>query len=492
MTAEDGGHRGPDGAYEWSVGNVGGKPLMIRHFAPDAISYLYSPGQINEPIRLYRGHFTVLAGEGTPDRACDGDIRLSWLPTPRIEVNGEYSPEPGHIEAFLDSGADTRVWHQRLQVRLLDSDGIPQPPTQEAPPWSHKPGTAYLGGAEIYPPEIGDGAVLTKVTGLIANGWDGLGSRIANPDDRRQTWFGRATARGDGWLLDIDALDPSREDLARLRRSGGYGATHTFSLQRADGSPFTGEGALQVLDAIRCALSLIVGRRADVVLPVGWHDDEPVWAWWTAGRIDSFREYGSWLDASIGGPQAGEVIGQFLKRWPDRLSSDTLRYATSYYVQALGLGVELGTAAAVSGLLLLAYSWLVEENQLYSKTAWGNLRPEAESQIGALLKMSDCRINTVVPAAFAHLAAVAEQLDADGQPRDGLGCVIRMRNDVIHPTRTKRTKWSAYQWAEAHSLAVHFLELALLAYIGYRGRIHPRISANRWLGYTEDVSWLGC
>ncbi|MGH9057224.1 MAG: hypothetical protein ACRDYY_15395 [Acidimicrobiales bacterium] len=123
---------------------------MIRHFAPDAISHLYSPGQINETILLYRGHFTLLASEDTPDRVCDGDIRLSWLPTPRIEVNGEYSPEPGHIEAFLGSGADTRIWHQRLQVRLPDSDRIPQPPPQEAPPWSREPGTAYLGGAEIY------------------------------------------------------------------------------------------------------------------------------------------------------------------------------------------------------------------------------------------------------------------------------------------------------------------------------------------------------
>lgn len=298
--------------------------------------------------------------------------------------------------------------------------------------------------------------------------------------------------RGGGWLLNIDALDPSREDLARLRRSGGYGTTHTLSLQRADDSPFTSEDAKRALDAVRCALSLVVGRRADAVLPIGWHDDKPVWAWWTAGRVDSFHEHGSWLDGSIGAAQASEVIGRFLQRWPDLLSSDTLRYATSYYVQALALGVELGTAAAVSGLLLLAYSWLVEEKSLYSKTAWENLKPQAEKQIRALLQMSDCRINPAVPAAFDHLAVVAQQLNVGGQLRDGLGCVIKLRNDVIHPTQTKRTKWSAYQWTEAHNLAIHFLEMALLAYIGYRGRVHPRISANRWLGYTEDVPWLGC
>ena len=175
---------------------------------------------------------------------------------------------------------------------------------------------------------------------------------------------------------------------------------------------------------------------------------------------------------------------------------NTLRYATSYYMQAQALGVELGTAAAVSGLLLLGSSWLVEDRHAYSRSAWGSLRPEAKSQVQALLQFSDCRINTAVPGAFANLAAVADQLNAarqpDEAPLDGLGCIIKMRNDVMHPTRTKRMKWSPYQWSEAHSLAVHFLELALLAYVGYRGRYHPRISANRWLGYAEDVPWTGC
>ncbi len=116
MTAEDAGHRSPDGAYEWSVGNVGGKPLTIRHFAPDAISDLYSPGQIDEPILLYRGRFTVLAGEGTPDRACDGDIRLSWLPTPRIEVFAHGEPGSKKVLAGVAAGTGIAV----LAVNVLN------------------------------------------------------------------------------------------------------------------------------------------------------------------------------------------------------------------------------------------------------------------------------------------------------------------------------------------------------------------------------------
>ena len=118
---------------------------------------------------------------------------------------------------------------------------------------------------------------------------------------------------------------------------------------------------------------------------------------------------------------------------------------------------------------------------------------KAEPQIRELLNMSDCRIDTAIPSAFDNLAAVAQQLHADTQPgqpvRDGLGCIIKMRNDVIHPTRAKRVKWSSYQWVEAWTLTVHFLELGLLAYIGYGGQIHPRIAANRWAGYVESVPW---
>jgi hypothetical protein len=66
-----------------------------------------------------------------------------------------------------------------------------------------------------------------------------------------------------------------------------------------------------------------------------------------------------------------------------------------------------------------------------------------------------------------------------------------MRNDVVHPTRKRRSGWTYQEWAEAHSLVVHFLELSLLAYIGYRGQYSPRVSV-RHAGSVEDMPWSGC
>lgn len=160
-----------------------------------------------------------------------------------------------------------------------------------------------------------------------------------------------------------------------------------------------------------------------MVLPVGWSDDQPAWARWTAAQVDTFREPPTWLDASIAADQVSEVIGRFLDCWPDSLRSDTLRYATPTTSRAQTLGAELGTVAAVSGLLL--------------------------------------------------------------------GCIIRMRNDVMHPTRRSGRSGRSVSGRRHTASQYTSLELALLAYIGYRGR-YPRIAASRWLGYTEDVPWTGC
>ena len=499
--SQDPGHRTADGAYEWTIHPEGGDPVTFRHMAPDPVTHFYQPSTVNEPILVYRGLFHTEAGEPA-DRAYDGDIRLSWLPTPRIEARGEREAAPGDVEAFFASMSITSAWRKLPEIHLPQGTGIPCAPSGEAPPRSGHPGVNHFGPAVVFPPEIGDGAALTRVTGLIPNGWDTRsGSPIADPSDRRRTWHGRTIGRGGGWTVTMDAIDPDGRVLNELGQRGGYGATHAISLARADDTPFTASEATESLHAVRCALALALGRRTDVALPVGWRGDEPVWARWTAGRADPYRDdRGSWLDSSIAAAQVGQVVGQFLDSWADPLRRDTLRYVVSYYVQALALDPELGTAAAISGLLLLGRSWLVEDRQVYTSGQWGQMRDagagEAETQVRALLQFRECRIGSALPGDLAYLQAVAARLNTDRAPhepeRDGLGCIIAMRNHVIHPTRSRRNRWSREQWTEARILAVHFLELAVLAYVGYRERYHPRISGNRWVGYTEDVPWTGC
>jgi hypothetical protein len=105
------------------------------------------------------------------------------------------------------------------------------------------------------------------------------------------------------------------------------------------------------------------------------------WARWTAGRVDPFRDdQGSWLDSSIAAAQVAQVVGRFVDKWSDLLHRDTLRYVVSYYVQALAQDPELGTAAAISGLLLLGRSWLVEDKQVYTNGEWSRMRDQGAGE----------------------------------------------------------------------------------------------------------------
>jgi len=99
-------------------------------------------------------------------------------------------------------------------------------------------------------------------------------------------------------------------------------------------------------------------------------------------------------------------------------------------------------------------------------------------------------------APHAPRGPVAKRLKSDADEQklddDGLSCLIKMRNEIVHPSRNKRLKWRCEEWIEAHELAAHSLELVLLAYVGCRGKCHPRTALNRHAGYVEDVPWLGC
>src|SRR6185312_12228983 len=52
-----------------------------------ALRHHYAAGGRNEPIALYRGPL-ILTQEGEPDRPCHGTVSLTWLPQPRIVLDG--------------------------------------------------------------------------------------------------------------------------------------------------------------------------------------------------------------------------------------------------------------------------------------------------------------------------------------------------------------------------------------------------------------------
>jgi len=463
-----------------SVGSDG-VASVFQHNLPNFLTHLYVPRGIDKEIPLYRGSFEVVDDEDGSSRRCDGDVRLCWRPTPKLLASGTTAATVADLQALL--AVSEGIWAECPRLVVPSGTEVPRPPDDVLDVQARKVGTALIGPTPFEPYEHGDPGGLDRITALVPNGWAAHDAmEVVDPHGPGGMWPARTTAQSDDWHVAIDETRASIKELRKaLRRQGGYGVTHVLELRRIDGAIFHADEATRALDAIGDALGLFLGRRSAPLLPVGWRGTTPVWAAWRPVVIDPYQEHGSWRDDTIASAQLASLLAGYLRAWRDSLRRDTLHYATGYYLQALAANVEVATAIAVSGLLVLVEGWIVQELQR-------KLNKTTQPQIRGLLE--HCSIDPAMPVAFAELAKVQAALIArNKKARDGLECLIAMRNDVVHPTPARRRKWSTYQWAEARMLAVHYLELAMLCYVGYDGQYHPRTSARRYVGEVEDVPW---
>lgn len=347
---------------------------------------------------------------------------------------------------------------------------------------------------------LGDGSALDRLTFLVPNGWNVWhGGNICDAEEPDPYWPGRIVAQAKGWWITIDRRRDAHEAHWRnLRDTGQSGVTHIGQLKRQDGSTFTTEDSAPVLRALRLAFSLAVGRAVGPLLPVGWRQEAPVWTQWRRERIDSVRPSGQFLDRYAGHTQVAELIERVVDFCDIDDRMEVLQYAVSYYITATyDADDELRVALPVSGMQLLAYRRFVEERQSFTNNQWADLgkadslgRGQTECEIRRLL--DDCNIATGLPSQFANLQKVSAALPAlkDGSPRDALGCVISMRNKIIHPTKALPSTWDAYQWWEAASYAVDAFLLSILNTIGYTGQYRSAVATNVSTGVTNPVPWV--
>jgi hypothetical protein len=159
----------------------------------------------------------------------------------------------------------------------------------------------------------------------------------------------------------------------------------------------------------------------------------------------------------------------------------------NWYVEAnLNAGAAEGALVlAHSGLDLLSWMRLVVKKPAYSPKDFEKF--PADKRIRLML--ADLGIPGDVPVSFAH----AHTLATSANLTDGPELINRLRNAVVHPTPTKRrflAKVPAPCRVEVLQLALHFLELGILALCQYQGEYVTRLMPGAWRGQaTLKVPW---
>jgi hypothetical protein len=175
------------------------------------------------------------------------------------------------------------------------------------------------------------------------------------------------------------------------------------------------------------------------------------------------------------------LFPRFLERWPDSYWERILRLAVHSYLAAGDPpSVQHGIVSAQIAHELLTYALLVEERGLLTD---GQYRAKPFGVLHSLL-LQELGIPSTIPDLCPDLkmAGVVETW------ANGPQAIASLRNRVVHPRRSHGTVDFAV-WIDAWLLSVQYIELALLALLGYRGVYGNRLKRPRHAGEVEPVPW---
>lgn len=254
---------------------------------------------------------------------------------------------------------------------------------------------------------------------------------------------------------------------------GGTAITHAGELRRADGSLFNKQEAGKALERLRGFVRLLAGGDSPVLTERG-HDRSGtvVWHRW-AGQTAGRSRFDTWLprdvDPSEGGGLDAAWTG-FGRIWG---SGPEERRLLSAAVDAFVLASMTGSAAAglvqaQAGLEVLAYRelHLVHGLTAQSVNASGGPGLPAADKIRLLLALSG--VDPAVPDRLADLRAWCGRIASGNSGKaDGAFAVTALRNDAVHPVPKRAADEAVTE--QARRLAVRYLLLCILAWIGYNG-----------------------
>jgi hypothetical protein len=430
---------------------------------PKTIEPYYSLAE-PQAIPLYAGPLLYLSHQERAAGQVEGTVSLRLAPVPQILMRGEVSR------------------HFQLHD-LFEAMRAPQLPpvatVPDAPGLLSDAGNAtWLGpvGGHV----VGKAAAVRRVTFHLANFMPMVGSTIT---DGVNVWSGRVVVNVDPWVITIDARSDLEEVLAAVGERGGYAISHTCSLERRDRRPFAFARCQDLLTSLTWCLWFCRAAAPSALVPVGFDsNDRATWSRWAAPHTDPLPDHHwQWFDKAYGAEQLAKLLPLFLERYSDPLWQQSLQLAIRYYADAAVMGtLQRNVILAQVGLESLAFAHLVRSTQQLRPNQFK--QPPVSEHIRRFLR--DVGIPTTIPRTFYGLRRVRANT-----PWDGPAAIAWLRNDIVHANRHQvhGGRWKV--WYQGWRLALWYLELAVLAVVGYDGRYRNRLSDEVHVGAVEPVPW---
>ena len=454
----------------------------------------YPQSDVNAPILLHEGRVRVCGGDHLAEGS--GVARLIWLPSPGIEIETDIETRPPAI--CLDSDSLT------VELPGFETENVV---VQETTVWPQGRVSAFVSRMESSCEEdlVSVGFQVVNFTDFITPGLsatpgdptgitsgeqrrvDGEAATTPAVGPGRRFTCAAARLKYDGWLVDLVAVQDSREIFKKLKAGSGYAFTHVGQLTRMDGAPFTVRRAERILDSVGAFLSFARGAWCN--LPIRWGygaNGDIVWCRFGSPVVDRWEQPLSWFDERHG-ELLPELFEAFCRMHNDEEGRDPLVLALHWYRQCntQSSGMEGSVVLGMAALDLLSALIVVGRSRSMTAREHDNLR--AAKKLRTLLQALN--VPTRIPRRYEDLIAFA----VNNGKSDSCDALAKLRNGFVHSNEERRkivfgTEGKAATF-DAWWLSLWYQELALLYLLDHQGSYANRTTERR-VGQIEPVPWL--
>lgn len=258
------------------------------------------------------------------------------------------------------------------------------------------------------------------------------------------------------------------ENMVRKEFQKQFSLSHVGEIIKKSG-PFTGEEVVEELNCLKYALSFSVGSWVEPVCPVGYGiDSSIVWNMWSTPHKSKGKPF-HWLDFDSGS-DLSNMYPKFSNKWKSESWQKTLKEVIYWYIHSndQSVNIDAGIILTITAIERLSYEYTVNERKLISREGFKKLR---HSDMLRLL-FASLNIPVEISGQKKHFFKKLNLNNKDSQ--DAAFILSEIRNSLIHPDNKFHGKADGDIYFKAWTMGQWYLELSILAIIGYDGKYIDR------------------
>lgn len=298
---------------------------------------------------------------------------------------------------------------------------------------------------------------------------------------KEKVFAGRLEFELNGYLITIDKrYDYRREFYEELIEKSGTVTTHVGRIRKKDGTLFKTNNIMGLLDRICTAFSFACGRYVSFSGIRGYQDENEVYRAWNSGMVTPFTFLPTWTDTLTNYRNYEKYLSLMCRRLEDFYYGPAIKNAVDWYIESLNnLTMDNDIISVQIALESLSYVVLVEKTKTITDTEFD--KNSASKNIRMLLQICN------IPFGGDEMEIFSDEIREEFA--DGIDLISYYRNKIVHPSKRRNKVFlSAEDIWNILVIGIHYIELAILYIIGYKGEYSNRLK-ERSFGEVEVVPW---